>query len=261
MPAELAIVLPACIAWCKQQKFDDPRHWEQDLMKKYGRPTELDIRALENSQEMKKIKSCKRERVVKVEIEKLLISEFSLAVASSVELVGDDFGRCLTLMNPFSICKELLAAMFKKFPHSDPSNLFNGIADKIDYCDPLNYNVGGIGRRMRKFLLFRIHQLMLLANDCNNNKAVEIDENQKLSEQFAELILPVTNFHKIFQQFDTQTMIEIFANLNHSTSSPIEQSQSQSRLPTALVKIVNNYCELDPSSSADDQLITRNLLQ
>lgn len=267
MPAELLLVTPACIKWTKQLNIGDPRYWQQDLMKTYGRPSEFDIYTLQKSPEMKKIKSCKRERVLKAEIEKLLITEFSQAVAATTEFIVLELNDHLTSMNPFVLCQELMTSMSKKFDKTHSI-----VMGAIDYRDPLNYNVGGIGRRMRKFLLFRIQQLILLAQDCNCNQVIEpldqvqqAGEVEKLFQQFNELTRPVANFSKITQQFDTKSMIEIFADLNHSPKLELEQGQvrmqSQSRLPTALVKIVNNYCELDPLSSADDQLIARNLLQ
>lgn len=270
MPAELLLVTPACIKWSEQLNIRDPRHWQQDLMKSYGRPSEFDVYTLLNSQGMKKIKSCKRERALKVEIEKMIISEFSQAVTASTKFIKSELDSNLLPMNPLLICQELMASILKKFPSTNASDASSGVGDAIDYCDPLNYNVGGIGRRMRKFLLFRVHQLILLAENCSidthddrNQQAVEIDENRKLSEQLAELTRPVTDFSLIFQQFDASTMIEIFAQLTPLHTEQIgqtEYSNSSSRLPTALVKIVNTYCDLDPLSTEDDELIVRKLL-
>lgn len=266
LPAEWDLVGLACIKWSEQLQIGHPRSWYQEQMENYGRPYEMQIEELQKSQEIKSVKSCKRNRKFKVEVEKLLISEFPNSVAASTPFIKNVLRHRSVKLDFVSICKELMASMAKMFPpqtHKTPNGASEPYvpSNAIYTLDLSQYP--GVGRRMRKFLLFRIHQLILLIEDCGvDSRDCQIAEIGKLFEQLAELTRPVTDFGKIFQQFDTNSMLQIFADLNTSVSLQVGQVQVQSRLlPTALVKIVNTYCDLDPLSTADDKLITRNLLK
>lgn len=135
----------------------------------------------------------------------------------------------------------------------------------IDACSVKGH---ALDQQSFKHLVFRVYQLICLAAKCSGVTDEQVEQlfhqhkslTNKLkwpnvlniSDAMNTAAASCNSFDDLFWQVPTKEMIDTFR---------VGGGQSASKIPSALITIVNEYCKLDPMSVEDDELITQNLLK
>lgn len=181
------------------------------------------------------------------------------------EVIISEFDACAQLSSKLNLLVYAADRIEPTFIYEICQTMLTELAAKLTSktvgSDPI-----AINQRIRKHLFYRSFQIILFAGRCGGVTEEQADHLFQLHSNLISNTANAVNadeFASIFQQIETKTMIQVFRSQNSEEISTdnLAASRGANLLPSALVIVVNEYCCLNPLSSADAAAITTNLLK